>query len=195
MGALQQLASFFAKLISFYSFIIWIRIILSWINPYPRQGSLTYYFAMIVDPYLNLFRSGKFNVGMLDFSPLVGIGVLSILQACFNIYATYGTMRLAWLVQLMLRAFWAYGASVFFFILIIALIFRLLGDLTNNPGFVGMGRMVENMVKKIQYTFFPRRIVRPWVPTLITLAIVICSYFAMQYVLNILLRLSVRIPL
>ena len=69
---MTTLALFIARLLSIYSFVIWIRILASWINPFPQPGSFTYYLARIVDPYLNTFRSRRFRAGMLDFSPIKG---------------------------------------------------------------------------------------------------------------------------
>ena len=84
-----DMANFLARLISLYSFFIWIRIFLSWINPFPREGSLTYYFALIVDPFLNLFRSKHFRVGILDLSPIFAIAVLSLVQSLLKFSFQY----------------------------------------------------------------------------------------------------------
>ena len=59
MYFLMKAALFFSRLIALYSFLIWIRIFISWVVPYPRPGSFTYYLGRIVDPYLGLFRSEK----------------------------------------------------------------------------------------------------------------------------------------
>ena len=39
---LMDMADFLARVLSLYSFFIWIRIFLSWVNPFPREGSLTW---------------------------------------------------------------------------------------------------------------------------------------------------------
>ena len=57
MFFLMKAALFLSRLLALYSFIIWVRIFLSWISPYPQPGSFTYYIAKAVDPYLSLFRS------------------------------------------------------------------------------------------------------------------------------------------
>ena len=111
---MATIALFIARLLEIYSFIIWIRIMLSWINPFPAVGSFTYYLASIVDPYLNMFRSSRFRAGMLDFSPLIGIGLLTVVQSVFQIYGTYGMMTLSLIVMLFLNAFWSYGIQIFF---------------------------------------------------------------------------------
>ena len=84
MYVMMQIAGFLARLLSLYSFLIWVRIIMSWFVPYPREGSLTWYFSRIIDPYLNLFRSRRFQVGYFDFSPLLAIGLLSVAQSLLS---------------------------------------------------------------------------------------------------------------
>ncbi len=191
---MTQLAAFLARLISLYSFFIWIRIILSWFSPYPRQGSFTWYFAMIVDPYLNLFRSRKFIVGHFDFSPLLAVGVLSVAQSLLNLFSVFGTMRLSWAVQMMLSAFWTYALQIFLMILIIMLIIRTVGAFTHSPGLSRMGMVTENIIRKVQELFFPHRIVRETTLCLIATAIAVLAYFAMRYVIQLLIILAARIP-
>ena len=80
MYVMMQIAGFLARLLSLYSFLIWVRIIMSWFVPYPREGSLTWYFSRIIDPYLNLFRRFIPPVMGVDWSPVVAILVLSIIE-------------------------------------------------------------------------------------------------------------------
>lgn len=194
MTIMMQLADFLARIISLYSFFIWIRILLSWINPYPRQGSLTWYFAAIVDPYLNLFRSRHFRIGMLDFSPLFAIGLLSVVQSVLNIFSYYGTLRLSWCLQLIIQAFWQYGVSIFLMITIIMLAMRLIGNLTHSPAFSRTSMVTDGIISKVQELFFPNRLVKQSTLSIIALVIMVLCYFACRYVLMVLLNLAARIP-
>ena len=194
MNVLMELASFLSRLIALYSFFIWIRIFLSWINPYPRQGTITYYFALIVDPYLNLFRSKKFRLGMLDFSPLFAIAVLSIVQSLLQIFAIYGTLRLAWCLQLLLQSIWSYGVSILLLISIIMLIFRTIGAFTHSPSFSAMSRVTDPLVKRIQYLFFPKGIVKETTISLISLILMLLCYVGFRYLFALLISLTMRIP-
>ena len=92
MFFLMKGALFLSRLLALYSFIIWIRIFLTWINPYPQPGSFTYYIAKIVDPYLSLFRSDKARIGALDFSPVIAVGILSVIESLLNVFGIYGTV-------------------------------------------------------------------------------------------------------
>lgn len=195
---MATIALFIARLLSIYSFVIWIRIMASWINPFPRPGSFTYYLACIVDPYLNTFRSSRFRAGMLDFSPIIGIGVLSVVQSVFEIYGTYGMMSLSLIVQLFISAFWSYGVSIFFTFGFILLVMKTIASFMNGSNFSmvmeRMGTFTDPITNWVQRTFFKTRFVRKTTLNLITLAIFIVLYFAIRYLFNIAIHLAVRIP-
>lgn len=194
MTFLMQLADFASRIISLYSFLIWIRILLSWINPYPRQGSLTWYFAAIVDPYLNMFRSRRLRIGMLDFSPLFAIALLSVVQSVLSIFARTGTLRLSWCLSLVIQAIWSYGVSVFLMITIIMLILRLIGELTGNIAMSRSNMVTDELISKVQQLFFPNRLVKRTTLTIIALVIMVLSYFAGRYFFYLLNNLAIRIP-
>ena len=195
---MATIAIFIARLLSIYSFVIWIRIMASWINPFPRPGSFTYYLACIVDPYLNTFRSSRFRAGMLDFSPIIGIGVLSVVQSVFEIYGTYGMMSLSLIVQLFISAFWSYGVSIFFTFGFILLVMKTIASFMNGSNFSmvmeRMGTFTDPITNWVQRTFFKTRFVRKSTLNLITLAIFVVLYFAIRYLFNIAIHLAVRIP-
>ncbi|GAV21804.1 YggT family protein [Carboxydothermus pertinax] len=62
-----------------YSWLIIIRILLSWIpvNPY---SPIVSFITSLTDPYLNLFRRIIPPVGMIDFSPIAAFFVLEVIR-------------------------------------------------------------------------------------------------------------------
>lgn len=191
---LAQIAGFTARLISLYSFFIWIRIIMSWFNPWPREGSITWYFAKLVDPYLNLFRSKKFVIGYFDFSPLLAVGLLAVIQSLLNIYSVFQVMTLSLVIQMMLSAFWTYALSLLLIILIILLAIRTIGAFTHSYGLSRMNAVTENIIRKVQNLFFPNRIVKETTLCVITLAIAVLAWFASRWLVGFLIALAARIP-
>lgn len=192
---LMRAALFLSKLISLYSMFIWVRILLSWINPYPRQGSITYYFGCLVDPFLNLFRSRYFRVGMLDFSPVIAIAILSLVQSIVNIFATYGFITLGLILALALQTIWAYGLSFFFLIAIISLIFRTLTSFTGSTGVMyQIGNITTPLAQKVKRLFFKNRLVQDSTVNLITLIITLLLYIGTQYLFIFLIGMSQRLP-
>lgn len=192
---LTQLAAFLSRLISLYSFFIWLRIIMSWFNPYPRQGSISWYFSRMVDPYLNLFRSRRFIIGYFDFSPLFAIALLSVAQSLLEVFAMTGYMSLSLVIIYLLQAFWSYGLSVLLIILIILLAIRTIASFTHSPGLSRMNGVTENIIRKVQMLFFPHRIAKESTIAIIALVIAVLAYFACRYLIILLMNLAFRIPL
>ena len=196
---MAQFALFIARMLEIYSFIIWIRILFSWISPYSRPGSFSYYLGMLVDPYLNLFRTSKLRVGMLDFSPLFAIGLLSVVQSVFNIYGFYGRITLSLIVQLFIQAFWAYGLQVFFSIGFIMLVMTTIASFMRQGRFKFAMSQIGSTVfgpmeAWIQRTFFRNRIVKATTMNLLLCVVYIVLYFGCKYLLVLLLNLAMRIP-
>lgn len=196
MYYLMKAALFFSRLIALYSFLIWVRIFISWVVPYPRPGSFTYYLGRIVDPYLNLFRSDKARVGVLDFSPIIAIGILAVFQSILQVFGVLGTLTFGYILAVVIQAIWSYGISIFLWIAIISLIFSTIASFSSNPAMYGMaGNMnVLPWLKEMVRRSFGARIVREWVVNIITLIITLLMYFVGKNIFMILSNIALRIP-
>ena len=74
-----RLINLISALVNFYEWLVVIWCFMSW---FPlREGSLMYDVAVVIDrivsPYMNLFRRSIPPLGGMDFSPIVGLFVLS----------------------------------------------------------------------------------------------------------------------
>lgn len=74
-----RLINLISALVNFYEWLVIIWCFMSW---FPlREGSLMYDVAVVIDrivsPYMNLFRRFIPPLGGIDFSPIVGLFVLS----------------------------------------------------------------------------------------------------------------------
>ena len=195
MHVLMSVSLFLARLLEIYSFIIWIRIIVSWVRPYPRPGSFSYYMARIVDPYLGLFRSSRARIGMLDFSPIIAIGLIAVVQSLLSVYGTYGFLTLGIILANIIYAFWAYGISIFLFFAILMLIFRTIAAFTHNPMMYGMAGQFSDPISNMVRRSFTRSIPKDSTVALISLVINIALYFVLKRAFLILADLALRIPL
>ncbi len=72
---MYQLYQVLDTALSIYSFAILIYILMSWF-PGARESTIGVLIAKICEPYLDQFRRFIPPIGMIDFSPLVGILVL-----------------------------------------------------------------------------------------------------------------------
>ena len=194
MGALMSISLFLARLLEIYSFLIWIRIIMSWFRPYPRPGSFTYYIARAVDPFLNLFRSSKARIGMLDFSPIIAIGLLSVVQTLLSVYGRFGFLTFGIILANIIIAFWTYGVSIFLFFSILLLIFRTIAAFTHNPMMYGMSGQFSDPISNMVRRCFTMRIPRDSTIAIISLAINIALYFVLKRAFIILANLALELP-
>jgi uncharacterized protein YggT (Ycf19 family) len=68
------------RLISFYTLLIFLYVVLSWFRPSGVLFDVYRTLAMICEPYIGVFRRfmpvGRLGQGYLDFSPFVAILVL-----------------------------------------------------------------------------------------------------------------------
>ena len=78
-NAFMTIASILASLLSFYSLLIWLRIVLTWIRVpgQTQENPLAYYLGKIVDPYLSWFKGiSSLRRSRFDLTPLVGLAAL-----------------------------------------------------------------------------------------------------------------------
>ena len=196
MYFLMKAALFLSRLLALYSFIIWIRIFLSWITPYPQPGSFTYYIAKIVDPYLNIFRSSRARIGVLDFSPVIAVGVLSVIESILNVFGIYGYVTFGIILAQIIIGFWGYGVSVFLLISIIMLIFRTIASFSSNPAFYNMqnAAMASNPIISFVRRCFGPRIMKERTINIVSLIVAIMLYVVLRYFFTNLAYLAFRIP-
>ena len=196
---MATVALFISRLIGLYLMLIWIRIIFSWFSPYPRPGSFTYFISMIVEPYLDMFRTKFLRMGFFDFSPLIGIGVLEVVRSIFTIYGTYGVMRLSFIVQLFIEMFWSYGISLFFIMFGLFLLLRTIGSFMPGTRFqMNMNALtgsIENMERRFFRMLFPNRIVRDSTMNVVFCFLTVGLYILCRYLFLLLLQFASRIPL
>ena len=130
---LMKLSLFLARLLNVYSILIWVRIILSWIFPNPSRQNWIYWIGRIVDPYLKAFQNKTSVIGRLDFSPILAVGTLYVVESILQYYGYYGTITLSMFLYVFLAAFWNYGLSIYFWILFFALVFKTIASFSRSP--------------------------------------------------------------
>lgn len=124
--AVKIVFSILAFLFMAYAILCTIKIILTWI-PGTNNG-FTKFLAAICDPYLNLISKTKLlRFGQLDFSPIIALGILSILSTVFSGIATDGKIGIGKLLGTTLQMSMYTATSVLnFFILFLGIRFIIL---------------------------------------------------------------------
>ena len=71
------------KFLEIYGYILIVRILLSWFQGAEWAFNIISFLSPITDPYLNIFRSIIPPLGGIDFSAILAIIALQLLQGLF----------------------------------------------------------------------------------------------------------------
>lgn len=126
-GRIIMLSSFFntcGTVIKIYSYLCIASILLSWIG----QTSVTAILDEICAPYLNWFRRFKFTqIGSVDFSPILALGVLQLISRLFFQLAIQKSISPFEILFGLISILW-YFFSFLINLFIILLVLRLIID-------------------------------------------------------------------
>lgn len=117
----NSIFSILAIMVSIYSLLCTIRIILTWIPGI--SYSVSSFFSKLCDPYLNLFGKCKFlRFGSINFSPILSLGVLAACSTIFTSLSKVGHISFASILALIISMSWNVISSILNFFLIILII-------------------------------------------------------------------------
>ena len=118
----MKIFSLLAGIISVYTMLCFVRIILTWIPNlnYSKFGQLL---ASIRDPYMNYFRNIRFlRIGNMDFSPVLSIGLLVVASNLLSTLAVTGQLKIGYLIASIISMIWSILASILSFLIILLII-------------------------------------------------------------------------
>lgn len=119
MEFVYKLALILSRLVGLYSTLICIRIMFTWLPTQSPDGPVITFFKKICDPYLNIFRSRKAQIGRIDFSPLLALMVLNVLQSILSMFSSYGQITVGIVIALIISGLWHYFISYILVLLLI----------------------------------------------------------------------------
>jgi YggT family protein len=140
-----------SALISIYSILILIRILISWFsgsNYYSRPVEIL---GRITDPYLNWWRNVlNLRIGIMDLSPIVAIAVLSMVRNIIYSISTYEQITIGTILALILASVWSIVSFVLGFFIIV-LIIRMFAYITNRNILSPFWRVVDSISQPVLY--------------------------------------------
>lgn len=192
---MSQLMRTLSFLVGTYSMIIFIRIIFTWFSWTGNNGFVEI-LAKITDPYLNWFRRFSFlRLGFLDLSPVVALGVLSLINRIFSILANYNTITIGIILALTLQIAWG-AVSFFLGFLIVILILRLIAHYAGLSS--NFWRIIDTISRPVLYRinrfFFRNRIVNFGTGLIISLAGLGILYLALRILVSFISITLVKLP-
>ncbi len=176
-----------------YSFICFLRIILTWI-PQFRYSTAERILSSLCDPFLNIFRGLRFlTFAGLDFSAAFGLCVLYAASVVLNSIGQSGTFSVSGIIIILFMLFWSFVSSIMKFFIVV-LIVRLVVFLfqqhrksygSYNPVWDTIDRIITPLIYRIPVIFSKTMIsfTRAIIITIIALVIfVISGDFAAEYI-------------
>ncbi|MFP4301095.1 MAG: YggT family protein [Spirochaetaceae bacterium] len=156
---LQPVMRVVSSAISIYMIVLFIRILMTWFQGV-SHGRTMELLRRVTDPYLNWFRRFEiFRFGNFDFSPVVAILSLSVLNTIAIQLANAGPITLGFILALILSAVWSAFSFFVLFFLILAVI-RLVGLLLRKDAghfwFV-LDQILDGIVNRVARPFMRGR--------------------------------------
>lgn len=167
MELVMSASRFLATAISVYTLLIWVRIMLTWIQipgTYFESSPLLRFLASLVDPFLDMFRGIRWmRTRFIDFSPVMALMVLSIFQSIFTLFGVYGTITPQMVASLVVQALWNYILSPlcwFSMVLVgLELIMTYGRPGARSPFALVIDSLSRRFLDFVQHLFFPNRLV------------------------------------
>lgn len=155
MSFISQILMMLSSLIRIYSLLLVVRVFLTWI-PSLNYSSVGNILSQLCDPFLNFFRRIRFlQMGMLDFSPIVAIFALTLLEQLVNSIIVTGQFSLISILGILFLSVFGL-VSQFGMFLVVLLIVRLIMDIFSwgNRQFLGgIDNFLTGIYGKITYRF------------------------------------------
>lgn len=177
------------QLINVYLFLCFIKILLSWV-PSAAYSSFGRMLSSICDPYLNWFRRFRFTrIGMVDFSPVLSLGILSIAAQLITSLLTTGTISLWGLCVSIIELVWSFIGfmlNLLIIFLIIRLGYDLFGSSSSSPFWYNLDRFLSPVIAKVT-GFFPQKPLQYRTRLILTVLIILLLRIALGLLVGSLL--------
>lgn len=169
------------QLINVYLFLCFIKILLSWV-PSAAYSSFGRMLSSICDPYLNWFRRFRFTrIGMVDFSPVLSLGILSIAAQLITSLLTTGTISLWGLCVSIIELVWSFIGfmlNLLIIFLTVRLMYDLFGSSSSSPFWYNLDRFLSPVIAKVT-GFLPRKPLQYRTRLILTILIILLLRIAL----------------
>ncbi len=148
--ALSYLARFLSAVVVLYMLACSARIILTWVPGVPtgRAGEIL---SRAVDPYLGWFRRFRFLVSArFDFSPIVAVSLLAVLNNILTTLAFTGSITLGFVLGLFVGAAWS-ALSFFIDFFAVCALLRVIAYAAKWNSLHPLWRTVDEILNPVLY--------------------------------------------
>lgn len=152
MNIIATLLSILSVVITLYTLLCFVDILLSWI-PGLKFTAFGKFISRVCDPYMNFFSKwGILRFGNIDFSPIISIGLLSLASSILAGIQGTGRIYLGGILATIIYMLWNIVSSLLSIILLLVLI-RWIVLLINkgNTSFDSAWNQIDILLNKISY--------------------------------------------
>jgi YggT family protein len=181
-------------LTSLYMLLIFVRIMLSWFSGigYGRPVDLL---CRITDPYLNWFRRFPLRFGMLDFSPIIALTALSMVNNVFGTLGQYGRITLGIILAILVSLVWSAVSFILGFFIII-LVLRLIAYLANRDVYRSFWGIIDTLSQPVLYRInriiFRSRLVNYLTGLIVSIAVLLVLRLGLGFLVRLLIGVLSR---
>lgn len=147
---MQIIMRVLGALTTIYTILVFLRILLTWFEGRDLGRPYTV-ISQMTGPYLNWFRRFKsFRTEGMDFSPLVALAVLALVNNIFLTLGIYGRITVGIILSLALSSLWSAVAFILvFFIIVLAV--RLIAYTVGTNSVSPLWRILDVLGKPVLY--------------------------------------------
>ena len=194
---ISAILSVLSAAVSIYTILCLIDIFMSWL-PGVKFTSFGRFISSVTDPYMGFFsRLGFLRFGNVDFSPILSIGISSLISSILSGINSTGRIWFGGILASVISMLWSVVSSVFsiFGIVIFIRWIVLLFSKNNsyNPMWSNLDGMLGKFTYKISRTFTKGQISYK-TSLLITWIVMAVAMFLCQFLVSILFNLCRAIP-
>ena len=195
---MQQIFNILSSAVSLYGTLCFVRIIFTWIPSlnYSKAGQIL---GQICDPWLNIFSKIPLRIGAFDFSPMIALGVLTMISSLLKNIASTGKFYLGGILATLVSLLWSIFSSIAG-ILFVILIIRLLVLLFSKKStyYDSPWTQFDNSISPLVYKIvrpFNKKYTMSYKSALIT-AIIILAFFLLagNILMGFLISFIAKIP-
>ncbi len=195
---LQSLFFTVGSLISLYSLLCLVRIVLTWL-PEANYSPVGRLLSSACDPFLDWFRRFSFaRTATMDFTPIIALGTLSLASRVFMTLGATGKVTLGAILAGVLGILWSFFAFLLN-IFIVLLIVRLVYDLSNPFGFSRfrsvLDRFLNPSISRVTGFLFRRQVISYRVSVIFTIVAFAVARIALEYGVDALSRILRNLPI
>lgn len=195
---ISTILTFLSAVVSLYTILCFIDIIMSWL-PGVKFTAFGRFISSLCDPYMYFFsKKGWLRFGNVDFSPIISIGILSLISSILGRITATGRIYIGGILASIISMFWSIISSVCSLIILLVFIRWIVllikkGETSYNSSWYQLDIMLTKITDRIVKIFakghisYQKALLISWIALSVLL-------FGGNVVINILCNLCYAIP-